>query len=149
MNIRKHSCIAAWSISIPDLLESLFQILQYLVTSWKWLRLLNTLYRVWRPCHNNLMLLVSFSVAGFSLHWPLGMKRGVCVKKHAPFGTAYEVKGYWCKGRNSHCAGQVSLSGFKLSCIDQKVERLKTESCIVFWTLAFTALEQICCMCPT
>lgn len=73
----------------------------------------------------------------------------VCVKKHGPSGTTYEVKAYWCKGRNNHCAGQVSLSGFKLSCIDQKVERLKTESCIVFSTLAFTAPERICSMCPT
>lgn len=54
------------------------------------------------------------------------------MKKHAPSGTPDEVKGYWCKGRNSHCAGQVSPAGLKLSCIDQKVERLKTESCIVF-----------------
>jgi len=59
-------------------------------------------------------------------------RRGGEMKKHAAFGTKYEVEGYWCKGKNNHCAGQVSLSGFKLACIDQKVERLKTESCIVF-----------------
>lgn len=79
------------------------------------------------------MLLVNLSVGRIQSTLTTGDEKGtVFVKKHAPSGTPDEVKGYWCKGRNNHCAGQVSPAGFKLSCIDQKVERLKTESCIVF-----------------
>lgn len=79
------------------------------------------------------MLLVNLSVGRIQSTLTTGAEEGtVFVKKHAPSGPPAEVKGYWCKGRNSHCAGQVSLAAFTLSCIDQKVERLKTESHIVF-----------------
>lgn len=79
------------------------------------------------------MLLVNLRVGRIQSTLTPGAEKGtVFMKKRAPSGTPDEVKGYWCKGRNSHCAGQVSLAGFTLSCIDQKVERLKTESYIVF-----------------
>lgn len=123
MDIVKHSCIPAWCITNYP---SITNLPQEFNASGK------------PQCGQDLV---------HTDHWR--WKGAVFVKKHAPSGTPDEVKGYWCKGRNSHCAGQVSPAGLKLSCIDQKVERLKTESCIVFWTLAFTALEHICNLCPT